>query len=218
MTPRSKRLQRMSRLTPTLKQNPAREPPSLLPPHTALTFSHSHSFLFHSFILSLLSSKVVALFHSLPWARGEQCKHTLLPWILVRNPIRPSYSPYSFSFFSVFLFSFTLPLCQGKGGNLNRLAVKANSSLFSLFFFPAVSSFFLPCLCKHKHILSINRKGQKRWEWKRLLRTKDIIIDCKLRNISQLNHLRVSLLLFSCRQFSLCHRNKYSWRNKICCC
>lgn len=153
----------MSRRTSTLKQNPSWEPPSRLPPHAALTFSYSRSFLFHSFFPSLLSGKVVALFHSLHWAREEQCKHTLLPWILVRNPIRPSYSPYSFSFFFLFLFSFTLPLCQGKEGgeNLNRLAVKANSSLFSLFFFPAVRSFLLPCLCKHKHILSINREGTK---------------------------------------------------------
>jgi len=68
-------------------------------------------FLSHSFILSLLSRKVVAFFHSLPWARGEQSKHTLLPWIRVRNPIRPS-SSYSFS------FSFTHCFWQGREGGL----------------------------------------------------------------------------------------------------
>lgn len=138
----------MSRLTSTLKQNPAREPPSLRPPHTALTFSHSRSFLFHSFILSLLSSKVVALFHSLPWARGEQCKHTLLPWIRVRNPIRPSYSPYSFSFFSLFLFSFTLPFCQGKErrrGGLKQARCKGKLLSVLPFLF-SLRQFFLPAL------------------------------------------------------------------------
>lgn len=145
----------------------------------------------HSFILSLLSSKVVALFHSLPWARGEQCKHTLLPWIRVRNPIRPSYSPYSFSFFSLFFFSFTLPFCHWKeGGNLNRLAVKAKSSSVLSFLFSRRHLFLLALSLQaqthtHTHTLaytsfpcasvdvppivtlSINRKGQKRWEWKK---------------------------------------------------
>lgn len=98
----------MSRLTSTLKQNPVREPP----PTSSSCSSHflplSRFPFSHSFILYLLSSKVVALFHSLPWARGEQCKHTLLPWIRVRNPIRPSYSSYSFLFF-------LSQSCQGKG-------------------------------------------------------------------------------------------------------
>lgn len=138
----------MSRLTSTLKQNPVREPP----PTSSSCSSHflplSRFPFSHSFILYLLSSKVVALFHSLPWARGEQCKHTLLPWIHVRNPIRPSYSSYSFLFF-------LSQSCQGKG--TGGLAAKANPSLFSLFFFfPAVSSFFpalFLCTCTHMHLI-----------------------------------------------------------------
>lgn len=175
----------MSRPTSTLKQNPARKPPSPPPsPHAALTFSHSHSFLSHSFNLSLLSSKVVALFHSLPWARGEQCKHTLPPWILVRNRIRPSYSPYSFLTFSFLSHSLS---ARGRWGELKQARCKGK--LFSaLSFLFSRHSFFLPRLCKHKHLLSIKREGQKKWEWMRLFLTKGIIIDCKLRNISKLNH------------------------------
>lgn len=128
----------MSRLTSTLKQNPVREPP----PTSSSCSSHflplSRFPFSHSFILYLLSSKVVALFHSLPWARGEQCKHTLLPWIRVRNPIRPSYSSYSFLFF-------LSQSCQGKG--TGGLAAKANPSLFSLF--PPSLLFFLLCFCVH---------------------------------------------------------------------
>lgn len=132
----------MSRLTSTLKQNPVREPP----PTSSSCSSHflplSRFPFSHSFILYLLSSKVVALFHSLPWARGEQCKHTLLPWIRVRNPIRPSYSSYSFLFF-------LSQSCQGKGTG-GGLAAKANPSLFSLFFFfPPSLLFFLLCFCVH---------------------------------------------------------------------
>lgn len=133
----------MSRLTSTLKQNPVREPP----PTSSSCSSHflplSRFPFSHSFILYLLSSKVVALFHSLPWARGEQCKHTLLPWIRVRNPIRPSYSSYSFLFF-------LSQSCQGKGTGGGGLAAKANPSLFSLFFFfPPSLLFFLLCFCVH---------------------------------------------------------------------
>lgn len=110
--------------------------------HLQLACSPTLTFLFRSFILSLLSSKVVALFQSIAWAEGEQCKHTLLLWILVRNPIRPSYSPYSPSLFSFLLFPPTLFLLRLGRGNLNRLVVKANSSLFSPFF--SRSQFFFP--------------------------------------------------------------------------
>lgn len=133
--------------------------------HLQLACSPTLTFLFHSFIVSLLSSKVVALFQSIAWAEGEQCKHTLLLWILVRNPIRPSYSPYSPSLFSLLLFPPTLFLLRLGRRNLNRLVVKANSSLFSTFFSRSQFFFFLPHLCEHKHILSINTKGQKRQEW-----------------------------------------------------
>lgn len=130
----------MSRLTSTLKQNPVREPP----PTSSSCSSHflplSRFPFSHSFILYLLSSKVVALFHSLPWARGEQCKHTLLPWIRVRNPIRPSYSSYSFLFF-------LSQSCQGKGTGGSQQRQTPLCSPFS--FFPAVSSFFLLCFCVH---------------------------------------------------------------------
>lgn len=133
----------MSRLTSTLKQNPVREPP----PTSSSCSSHflplSRFPFSHSFILYLLSSKVVALFHSLPWARGEQCKHTLLPWIRVRNPIRPSYSSYSFLFF-------LSQSCQGKGtGGGARSKGKPLSVLPFLFFFPPSLLFFLLCFCVH---------------------------------------------------------------------
>ena len=128
-----------TRLTSTLKQNPVSLPSS------SSRSSHSHSFLF---LFSLLSSKVVALFHSLPYVRGEQCQHTLLPWIRVRNPIRALLFPIFFSL--LFLLSLTLPFCQGK---------ERGGTLTGSLFFPAVSSFLLPCLCKHKHILSIYRKS-----------------------------------------------------------
>lgn len=139
----------MSRLTSTLKQNPVREPP----PTSSSCSSHflplSRFPFSHSFILYLLSSKVVALFHSLPWARGEQCKHTLLPWIRVRNPIRPSYSSYSFLFF-------LSQSCQGKGtgGGGSQQRQTPLCSPFS--FFPAVSSFFpalFLCTCTHMHLI-----------------------------------------------------------------
>lgn len=132
----------MSRLTSTLKQNPVREPP----PTSSSCSSHflplSRFPFSHSFILYLLSSKVVALFHSLPWARGEQCKHTLLPWIRVRNPIRPSYSSYSFLFF-------LSQSCQGKGtGGGSQQRQTPLCSPFS-FFFPPSLLFFLLCFCVH---------------------------------------------------------------------
>lgn len=50
---------------------------------------------------------------SLPWARGEQCTHTLLPWIRVGNPIRPSYSPFSLSSF------FCTPVLPGEAKQAN---------------------------------------------------------------------------------------------------
>lgn len=131
----------MSRLTSTLKRNPVREPP----PTSSSCSSHflplSRFPFSHSFILYLLSSKVVALFHSLPWARGEQCKHTLLPWIRVRNPIRPSYSSYSFLFF-------LSQSCQGKGTGGARSKGKPLSVLPFLFFPPSLL-FFLLCFCVH---------------------------------------------------------------------
>lgn len=135
----------MSRLTSTLKQNPVREPP----PTSSSCSSHflplSRFPFSHSFILYLLSSKVVALFHSLPWARGEQCKHTLLPWIRVRNPIRPSYSSYSFLFF-------LSQSCQGKGTG----GARSKGKPLSVLPFPAVSSFFpalFLCTCTHMHLI-----------------------------------------------------------------
>lgn len=174
------------------EQNATQKPCSL---HLQLTCSPTLTFLFHSFILSLLSSKVVALFQSIAWPGGEQCKHTLLLWILVRNPIRPSYSPYSPSLFSVLLPPPPTFFLLGLGrGNLNRLVVKANSSLFSPFFFHGQFFFPLPHLREHKHILSIHTKGQRRRERKRRWPTKAVIIDCKLRSISPSHSLLCSFL------------------------
>lgn len=180
----------MSRRTPTLKQNPAWESPSPPPP---LTFSLSPS-LALSFIRPLLSSRVVAAFHGVPWARGEQYKHTLLRWIRVRNPISPSYSSYSFSFFPLPSF---FPLCPGRetGGGIKQAKLLSVLSLFS----PFLSSRFVfvnahtlthivfPSECKgDPPIVAFNRqhKGPKQVRVrKRLLGTKDGLIDCKLRNI-----------------------------------
>lgn len=146
----------MSRLTSTLKQNPAQEPPSLLPPHTALTFSHSHSFLFHSFIL------LSRCFTAFTGREGNNVRTLCSPEYLLETQSGPLILHILLLSFLSFFFLSHSPSARGRRGNLNRLAVKANSSLFSLFFFPAVRSFFLPCVCKHKHILCINRKEQKR--------------------------------------------------------
>lgn len=125
-----------------LKQNPVREPPSLLHPHTALSFSHSHSFL--SFILSFCpywAAKLSLSFTAYPGRKANNASTLCSPEYVLETQSGPLIPHVLF-----FLFSFTLLFSGGKvGENLNRLAVKANSSLFSLFFFPAVS------LCQHKH-------------------------------------------------------------------
>lgn len=147
-----------------------------------------------SFILSFSpywAAKLSLSFTAYPGREGNNVSTLCSPEYLLETQSGLLFPIFFFFLFSLSFFFHTPFLQREGGGNLNRLAVKANSSLFSLFSFPAVRSFFLLGLCKHKHILSINRKGQRRWEWKRLILTKDIIIDCKLRNISQLNRLRI---------------------------
>lgn len=115
----------------TLKQSPAQEPPC--PPPPAFTFPLSPVLSF----LSLLSRKVVAPFHS--WVRAEQYS-TPLPWIRIRNPIRPSYSSYSF-------FFFFHTVSDREEGGLKEADVKANSCVLHSFF-PFVTPLLLLCLYK----------------------------------------------------------------------
>lgn len=135
----------MSRLTPTLKQNPAREPPSPRPPHTALTFSHSRSFLFHSFILSLLSSKLSLSFTAYPGREGNNVSTLCSPEYLLETqsgPLIPHILFLSFLSF-VFFLSHCLSARGWREGELKQARCKLLSVLAS--FFPP-SSLLSSCL------------------------------------------------------------------------
>lgn len=151
----------MSRLTPTLKQNPAREPPSPRPPHTALTFSHSRSFLFHSFILSLLSSKLSLSFTAYPGREGNNVSTLCSPEYLLETQSGPLIPHILFLSFLSFVFFFHAAFLRGDGGrgNLNRLAV--NSSLFSLLFSPRRHFFLLALFLQAQTHTFHQKKGTK---------------------------------------------------------
>lgn len=162
-----------------MKQRAAQKASSL---HLQLACSPTLTFLFHSFILSLLSSKVVALFQSIAWAEGEQCKHTLLLWILVRNPIRPSSSPYSPSLFSLLLFPPTLSSRAWKG-ELKQACCKGKLfSVLPFLFLQSVLFSYLICVSTNTYFPLTQRDKRGKNDGGRLP-TKDIIIDCKLRSI-----------------------------------
>lgn len=81
--------------------------------------------LFH--VSSLTQSRPIVLFHrskSRTMERAEQWKHTFLPSILARNPIRLFYFPYCPPLFSPLFFFFTLfslvlsQKCLGVSGSI----------------------------------------------------------------------------------------------------
>lgn len=151
--------------------------------HLRPAWSPTLTFLFPSFILSLLSSKVVALFQSIAWAEGEQCKHTLLLWILARNPIRPPYSPYSpFFVFSPSFSSNSLSSWAWKG-ELKRARCKGKLfSVLPFLFSQSVLFSCLICVRANTYFPATQRDKGGKSDGRRLP-TKDIIIYCKLRSI-----------------------------------
>lgn len=142
MTLRSKRLWQMSRLTSTLKQNPVREPPSLLPPHTALTFSQSRSFL--SLILSFCpywAAKLSLSFTAYPGREGNNASTLCSPEYVLETQSGPLIPHILFLSFLSFFFLFHTPFLPLEGGGeLKQARCKGKVLLCSLFsFFPPSS-------------------------------------------------------------------------------
>lgn len=131
----------MSRLTSTLKQNPAREPPPRPLPHAALTFSHSHAFL--SLILSFCTywaAKLSLSFTAYPGQEGNNASTLCSPEYVLETQSGPLIRHILFSFF------FHSPVREkGRGGSQQRQT--ALCSPFS--FFPPSFLFFLLCFCVH---------------------------------------------------------------------
>lgn len=124
----------MSRLTSTLKQNPAREPPPRPLPHAALTFSHSHAFL--SLILSFCTywaAKLSLSFTAYPGQEGNNASTLCSPEYVLETQSGPLIRHILFSFF------FHSPVREkGRGGARSkgkRLSVLPFLFSRRLFFF-----------------------------------------------------------------------------------